>query len=178
MRRDVDERGGSATGDARAFYGGGNGGSHYVVMRRHGDEAPDLLRVDLGSGKKALLVFFSGWSAHNFVFSNGLEREWRVGERSPGELRSLLAAPLDRVDWVLLDPPARLAGSDASASVTHLGNFLEYLRAYRTPSRPDSRPQGPERGHAWRAEASARGPEPPEWTHARGNRRDERVART
>lgn len=107
--------------------GGGTGRSHYVVTRRHDEEVPDLLRVDVGSGEKALPVFFSGWSAHNFVFSNNLEREWRVGERSPGELQSLLVTLLAHIDWVLLDPPVRLPAGGASATLTHRGNFLAYL---------------------------------------------------
>lgn len=179
MTWDVEEGGGRATRDARAFSsGGGNGRPHYVVTRRHGEEAPELLRVELGSGEKALLVFFSGWSAHNFVFSNGLEREWRVGERSPGELRSLLAAPLARVDWVLLDPPVRFATKDASPSVTHRGNFLEYLGAHRTPSRSNSYLGGLDQGPGERVGIGARGPKPPEGVRTRGNGLNERVAKT
>ena len=131
------DNGGNTTRGARVVPGGVPVRTHYAVTRRRGEEPPDLLRLDAGSGEKATPVFLSGWSAHNFVFSNGLEREWRVRGYSPDELASLLVAPRAGVDWVLFDPPSPPGPTDAPTTLTHRENFLEYLLAYPRPSRPD-----------------------------------------
>lgn len=132
-----------------------------MVGRRRGEGAPDLLRVELGSGGQALPVFLSAWSAHNFVFSNRLEREWRVEERPPGELASAFAGSLAHVDWVLLDPPARLRTKDASARLTPRGDFLEYLGACRAPSSLDPCPSCAQPGLGGSVEGGAGPPGPP-----------------
>ncbi|MCA1719362.1 MAG: hypothetical protein LC781_21915 [Actinobacteria bacterium] len=98
----------------------------YVIARRR-SRSPELMRLPCKVGE-ALTVFSSGHAPDSFLRLRGLEEDWFVRATSPGELVSLLFGPYASIDWVSLNPHARLLlQEDARATMLKRESFVALL---------------------------------------------------
>ena len=99
------------------------------AIARDGDCGPRLLRVPLGFGEEALVLFTSSKAAQRYSRSYCLQKSWYVRQCFTSELRvALLLGPYSDIDWILLDPlPGRFAPVDTPTNLALWHNFVDAL---------------------------------------------------